>query len=170
MSAVVLSWASGRKQEAEQFTQYCHVWSRTQASPCAICGQPSGTVTVYTLLPCLESKPGQSVCDLWSAKWHCDSFCPYTWFPLSISFHQCYVLTLFSMLLLYKDKRAKLQNVGTKLCCFGHREALDKQYCLQQCTANFGQVYRRHSFEKRVEFCFCIVYCNTPSDVFRDGT
>ena len=40
-------------------------------------------------------------------------------------------------------------------------------YFLQQCTANYRQIYRGHISEKSVGFCFCTVGPNIQYDVLR---
>jgi len=74
------------------------------------------------------------------------------------------------MLLFCKDERAKFKTWKQNCAVSDTEKHWTTQYCLQQCRANCRQVCCRHNSEERAEFCFCAVYCNTQSDVFRTVT
>jgi hypothetical protein len=70
-----------------------------------------------------------SVWDLCSTKWHRDKFLSeYFGFPLSISFHQRYILIFIYMFLLPGGQMGIAWEPTKKQCSFGNRGALDRKY------------------------------------------
>jgi hypothetical protein len=76
----------------------------------------------------LGSIPRQSMWCLWWTNWQWDRFpSKYFVFPLSISFHQRFVLIVYTA---QKEKRANLGNLTGKKCCFEIRGAVDRNVLL----------------------------------------
>jgi hypothetical protein len=73
--------------------------------------------------------PGQYKWNLWRTKWQEDRlFSEYSGFPLSLSSHQCSILTFVYTLLLQEGQMGEAWEPSKKQSSFGNRGALEEEH------------------------------------------
>ena len=74
--------------------------------------------------------PGQSMWNLWRTMWQADRlFSEHSGFPLSLSSHQCSILTFIYTLLLQEGQMGEAWEPSRKQSSFGKRGALEGERC-----------------------------------------